>query len=171
MSILVDNKLIEVKLHYVDRQYPGGAVGTKVFKNKEEEEDWVNRENLRRSEKVADLKAMKKEIPPHLEKNAKDEIKELITYWKRTDWGTQSEILDACSIIGENGEQKTNYSKYRALQMQKLMSDWNVKSSDGSTVPINQEVISRLDLNIALALITKYESLVNPSQEEMENFE
>ena len=44
MSILVDNKPIEVRLRYIDKPYRGGAVGTKIFNSIEEEKAWVKKE-------------------------------------------------------------------------------------------------------------------------------
>lgn len=171
MSILVDSKPIEVKLRYIDRPYPGGAVGAKVFRTKAEEDEWVQKENQRRSEKAMELKALKQEIIPKLEKNAQEEVKELQTFWKRIDWGTQTEIFNECTTVNESGETKTDYSKYRALEMQKLMMAWNLKSTNGDPIAITPEVISRLDFSVAIALIEKYESVVSPNQEEMENLE
>lgn len=169
MSILVDNKPIEVRLRYVDRPYPGGAVGVKVFSTKEEEEEWIDRENQRRSEKAMELKALKQEVPEKLGKDAKESVKELVTHWKRTDWGTQTEILNACTTVGEMGERKTDYSKYRALQMEKLMVGWNIKKPDGEPLKITPEVIGKLDFSVAIALIDKYEQAITPSDEELEN--
>jgi len=169
MSILVDNKAIEVKLRYVDRPYPGGAVGAKVFRTKEEEEEWIERESQRRGEKAMELEALKQEVPPNLTKDAKEEVKELITFWKRTDWGTQTGILDECTSINELGEAKTDFSKYRALQMEKLMVGWNLKTPDEKPIKITREIVARLDFGVALALLDKYEEAISSTEEEMEN--
>jgi hypothetical protein len=171
MSILVDNKPIEVKLRYVDRPYAGGAVGAKVFRSKDEEEEWVSKENQRRSEKAMELKALKKDVTPRLEKNAQEEVKELVTFWRRTDWGTQTEIINECTIVNSDGAAKTDYSKYRVIQMQKLMMGWNLKTADGEPIKITPEIVSKLDFAVALALLDRYETAISPDEMEMENLE
>jgi len=171
MSILVDNKPIEVRLKYVDKPYPGGAVGARVFRTPQEEEEWISKENQRRSEKVMELEALKKDIPENLKKDAKDQVKELITFWKRTDWGTQSLIMEACTTINDNGEHRTDFSKYRAMQMEKLMIGWNLKTADDKPIKIVPEIISKLDFSVAIALLDKYEQSISISSEEIENLE
>jgi len=169
MSILVDSKPIEVRLRYIDVPYAGGAVGAKVFKTKDEEEEWIDRENQRRSEQAMELEALKKEVPPNLKEDAKEQIRELVTFWKRTSWGTQTSILDASTNINELGEARTDFSKYRAMQMEKLMVGWNLKTPDGSPIKITPEIVSKIDFGVALALLDKYEESISSTEEEMEN--
>lgn len=171
MSILVDNKPVEVKLRYVDKVYPGGAVGAKVFKTEKEEEEWIEKENLKRSQKVMELEALKQEVPPDLSKDAKSMVKELITYWKRTDWGTQTSMIDECTTVNDFGEAKTDISKYRSLQIQKLMVAWNLQNPSGEQIKITPEIVARLDFNVAIALLDKYEQAVTSSEDELENLE
>jgi len=171
MGILVDNKPIEVRLRYVDKPYPGGATGTLVFHNDKEEEDWVERENRRRSEKAMELDALKQEVPPNLKKDAKEEVKELVTFWKRIDWGTQNEISDQCVTVDSLGESHVNHSKYRSMQMQKLMVGWNLKQADGNPIKITPEILSKLDFGVAVALMNKYDRAIYSSEEDLENLE
>ena len=171
MPILVDNTPVEVRLRYVDKSFPGGAVGARAFKNQEEEEEWIQKENQRRNEKSMELEALKKEVPPILKTDAKEQVKELITFWKRTDWGTQTSILDDSTTTNEMGESRHDYTKYRVLQMERLMVGWNLKTADGNPIKINAEVLSRLDFNVALALLDKYDEAVSSTGEELENLE
>lgn len=171
MSIIVDDKPIEVRLRYVDKVYAGGAVGVEVFMNKEDEDNWVEKESKTRSEKSMELKALNKEVPKELQVDPKDEVKEVVTYWKRMDWGTQTEIINASKDVNSIGETSTDWTKYRLSQMKNLMVGWNLKTADGKPIPVNEKILKRLDFSIAIALIQKYESIISPSEEEMENLD
>ena len=131
MSIIVDDKPIEIKLRYVDRNFAGGAVGVEVFQNQKEEDEWVEKESKKKSEKAMELKALNKEVPPELEADPKEEIKEVTTFWKRMDWGTQTSIINESQMVNSLGEASTDWTKYRLSQMKNLMVGWDLKTADG----------------------------------------
>jgi hypothetical protein len=168
MSILVDDKPIEIVLRYADRKFSGGAVGALAFLTDEEEREWVERENKKRSEKAMELKALGKDVPEQLEQDAKEDVKQVVTFWKRMDWGTQTKILDESRAKDEMGQPTTDWTKYRLSQMSNLMVGWDLKAGD-KPIPINEKILKRIDFNIAVALINKYEETVAPEEEELEN--
>jgi len=170
MSILVDDKPIEIVLRYVDKSYNGGAVGAIVFDNKEKEQEWVNRENKKRSNRAMELKALNKDVPESLEKDASEDVKQIKTFWKRMDWGTQTAIIQDSRVVNASGEHQTDWTKYRMSQMKHLMIGWDLKAK-GEPIPINDAILKRLDFNIAISLLNKYESEVSLSEEDMENLD
>ena len=174
MSILVDDKPIEITLRYVDRNFAGGAVGVTAFLNDTDENEWVEKENRRRSEKVMELKALDKEVPKALSGDAKEDVKSLKTFWKRMDWGTQTKILTDSQRTNDVGEPTTDWTKYRLSQMTNLMKGWDLTAKvDGedTVVPINEKILKRMDFNIAVALIQKYEDTTTLEEEEFENLD
>jgi len=171
MSILVDDKPIEIRLKYADRAYAGGAVGVITFTGQEEEDKWIDKENEKRNKKAMELKALNKDVPPELEADAKSEVKEVVTFWKRMDWGTQTLIINDSQKSVEFGESSTDWTKYRLSQMKNLMVGWDLKTSKGEAIPITEKILKRLDFNIAIALISKYEETIAPDSEELENLE
>ena len=170
MSILVDDKPVEIKLRYVDRSFAGGAIGAISFLNQKEEDQWIEKENKKRSEKAMELKALNKDVPAILEKDAKSDVKEVMTFWKRMDWGTQTKIVEESQKDGENKDSSIDWTKYRLNQMKYLLVGWDLKTADNQQIPINEKILKRLDFNIAISLIRKYEEVITPSEEEIENF-
>jgi hypothetical protein len=170
MSVLVDDKPIEIVLRYVDKQFSGGAVGAVAFTTNEEESDWVEKENKRRAEKAMELKALGEEVPEKLERDASEDVKKIVTFWKRMDWGTQAKILDDSAVKNDLGEISTDWSKYRMSQMNNLMVGWDLKSG-GKPIPITEKVVKRMDFVIAISLLNKYEKVVSADEEEMENLD
>lgn len=169
MSIIVDDKPIEIKLRYVDRNFAGGAVGVEVFHNRKEEDEWVEKESKKKSEKAMELRALNKEVPPELEADPKEEIKEVITFWKRMDWGTQTSIINESQMVNSLGESSTDWTKYRLSQMKNLMVGWDLKTADGKPIPVTETILKRLDFSIAIGLIQKYEETISPDKDELEN--
>lgn len=165
MSILVDDKRIEVRLRYVDKQYIGGAVGAIAFLTSEDEERWVEKENSRRENKAIELKVLDKKVPEKLTKNAKEEVKEIVTFWKRMDWGTQAKILEESRTKNSNGEIETDWPKYRMSQMKNLMVGWDL-TSKGEPIPIAEAVLKRMEFDIAIALLNKYEKITSSDLDE-----
>jgi len=171
MSIIVDDKPIEVRMRYVDRSYAGGAVGVEVFRTQEEEDTWVEKESKKRNDKIMEFRALNKEIPSKLEEDPKLEIKEILTFWKRMDWGTQTQIITDSQKTNNLGEATTDWTKYRLSQMKNLMVGWDLQTPDGKPIPVNEKILKRLDFSIAIALIQKYEDTISPDEEELENLE
>ena len=103
MPILVpsdESNNIEVSISYIDR----GASGVKIFDDEEEKAEWIERETERRNSKRVELTAAGDPIPDSLREEAKEDVKELKTWWKRADWGTQSSIVhSAQSVDGKSG--------------------------------------------------------------------
>jgi hypothetical protein len=171
MSIIVDDKPIEVKLRYIDKSFTGGAVGVTVFQTEEDEEKWVEKESKKRNEKAMELRALNKDVPKELEEDPKVQIKELVTFWKRMDWGTQTQIINDSQKTNNIGESSTDWSKYRLSQMKNLMVGWDLKTKDGKPIPVNEKILKRLDFSIAISLIQKYEEVISPDEDELENLE
>ena len=171
MSILVGNdekSNIEVKIRYIDK----GVAGVRIFIDKEEEDSWVEKETTKRNNKKIELKAAGEEVPENLNIDAKEEVKQLKTFWRRADWGTQSKIVSESSKLNDaTGESGTDWTKYRMSQMKNLMIAWDMVTADGEAIPINEPILKKMDFNVALTLIALYEREVNPDEEELENLE
>ena len=169
MPILVpsdESNNIEVSISYIDR----GASGVKIFDDEEEKTEWIERETERRNSKRVELTAAGDPIPDSLREEAKEDVKELKTWWKRADWGTQSSIVhSAQSVDSQSGETSTDWTKYRLEQMKSLMVGWSLKTSEGDAVPISETILKRMDYNVALTLINLYEKKVSPDEDEFEN--
>jgi hypothetical protein len=54
--------------------------------------------------------------------------------------------------------------------MKKLMTRWNLKTSNGEPIPINEIILRKLDYNVAIALLNRYEDKVG-GNDELEDFE
>jgi hypothetical protein len=153
---------IEVSIRYLD--LPHGAI--RIFQNIDDEKLWVEKEKEKISKKALEFKSAGDDVPEEYKKDPSENIKELKTWWKRTDWGTQSSIMKSSA---KNGE--IDWTIYRMEQMKSLMIGWNLKTAEGESIPINDTIIKRMDYNVALALISKYEEIIEPTEEELENLE
>jgi hypothetical protein len=112
------------------------------------------------------FKASGDDVPADLKKDPKDEIKDLKTWWRRADWGTQSEIMKTANKDGD-----TDWTAYRMEQMKNLMISWSLKTADGEAIPINESILKRMDYQVALALIQKYENDTSPDEDESEDLD
>jgi hypothetical protein len=164
MPIIVssgESNQIEVAIRYLDK----GSKGIHIFENKEAEEKWIDKSNELTEAKILEIKASGDDVPKDLKKDHKADIKELKTWWRRPDWGTQTKIMK--SSQSDSGD--TDWTKYRMSQMKSLMVGWNLKTADGEDIPINDTILNKMDYNVALSLLNKYEEEINPTDEELED--
>jgi hypothetical protein len=138
--------------------------------NEEDEVEWIELEKSRLGDKILEYKTNGEDVPEKLKNyDIESKIKELKTWWKRADWGTQSEIVQESQVADGSGL-TTDWTAYRMSQMKKLMTRWNLKTSNGEPIPINEIILRKLDYNVAIALLNRYEDKVG-GNDELEDFE
>ena len=170
MSVLVnENNLIPIQIRY----YDDGNYIT-AFEDKEQEQEWIEKEKKRRRKMVEYFEEDGKEIPDFLLKDPSEDIKTINTKWKRMSWGVQDEIYDSCLTSDSEGRERIDLMKYNKEVVNKLMAQWDLKDAEGNIIPIVPEIISRLDPEIGRVLVTKFNSGAYndyPDDKELENLE
>lgn len=167
MPIIVSNKddLIEVSIRYIDK----GSKGLVIFQDKDEEEKWLEEYKEKLNNKISEYKNNGEDVPEKYKFDPKDKIRELKTWWKRTDWGTQSDIIKESQIRINDGKVDTDWSKFRMSQMKNLMVKWDLKTNKGEEIPVNEQILKRMDYNIALSLLAKYDEITSTPEDELED--
>jgi hypothetical protein len=147
MSIIVSDKIehsIKVTIRYVDK----GTRGVLIFNDKDEELDWINNQKVILESKKIQSNDSVEEINPE------SKIQELNTWWKRMDWGSQAKIFEESK---KPNSEDVDVVAFRFAQMKYLMIDWDFKNNKGEKVPLDERIFSRLDFNVGIHIVNKYE--------------
>lgn len=77
----------------------------------------------------------------------------LTVSFKRPDFETSQRLLQSSIYTDSNGEQNVNFMQMQNSLLYALAKDWDAKDKDGKKIPVSNEAISKLRLEIAKALI------------------
>ena len=86
----------------------------------------------------------------------------LTTIWKRLTWGEQNSLYAQCM---ENGE--LNLVKFRDLKLKSCLKNWDMIDTENKTVAVTKEAIDELDAVIANDILSKFELLCEPTEDEL----
>jgi hypothetical protein len=104
----------------------------------------------------------------------KDKVKVIHTQWTLMNWKESNDLIrQATYFDAMAGRRELDWVAYRQLMLDNCMKSWDIteKGADGkeSSVPCTKENISRLDPNIATALVQAFVERTSVSDEEMGN--
>jgi len=83
----------------------------------------------------------------------------LVVKFKRASFAMSQQLMKANSVTSASGEQVVNFMQLQNSLLYALADEWNVKDAAGKPVPISEENISRMRVELARAVITKYIAL------------
>jgi len=139
-----DQKTIEIVLNYVSYKIKKDGNFIPVFKVLENEELLQYQSNPK----------------------FKDKIKTIKTIWSLVNWQTNQEIIkSAMKFNYQTNENELDVPNFRDMRLKKLLIEWDLKDKTGNPVIKNNENISKLNSDLANALLNKYETLTNLSVE------
>ena len=100
----------------------------------------------------------------------KDKVKKLTTHWREMSWQDSNNITKAARVEGPNAKPgELDYYRYRDLRLKICMKKWDLKDDDGNDVILSPEIINQLPVDIVIALVSKYDEVVEMSEEEVGN--
>lgn len=143
MSIF-DANLVEIKLYY-------------TFKTKNNSKFLV----ILTDDKAAEL--LKDETK-------KDKVEVLTTNWSVMNWKEQNNSVEyAYSKTNEKtGEKIFDHIAYRDAIVKSCLKGWDI-IVNGQLVPVSSEAIDRLPGDVVMGLYSKYEKVLDYSEEELKN--
>jgi len=159
MSIFgVVNQLVEIKLYYKNVKTSYGIDRFIILDNKDGEIEFKKQEDLikKKQEKQEEIKREDRKI----------EV--LTTQWKILSWGEQNQITKRSERYTPDGTQDVDWFKFRDLRIKSCLQSWDIKDSKGSNVPVTSETIDTLPSDIVYALVRRYDTVTEGSQDEQE---
>lgn len=98
----------------------------------------------------------------------KDKVEVLNTTWKTMSWKDNNEVmkLAASSINPVTGASEFSMVMYRDVIVKRCLRGWDL-TENGQNVPVNPQNIDRLPSNIVTSIYSKYDEIINYSEEEM----
>jgi hypothetical protein len=145
-DIFASNNLVEIEVSYVVTKGRGSPIITVL----------------------SDDEAAKKKADP----KEKDSVRTLHTKWKPQSWKTSQELLTKSQVY--NHELQTTEIdpyKHRNARLLTLLTDWDgidVKDEQGKTIPCTTEAINKLHVNLAIAILQKYDQIGLPDTKDVE---
>lgn len=111
---------------------------------------------------VIDDKKAKEEI----DKGDK-EIKIINTQWKSQTWQMYNQIISSSQSYNSlTGTNEFDGQKYYDNLYKSCLIGWDVTDNSGNTIQITPQVLDSLPVNLARALIQKYDSYISLEEEE-----
>ena len=159
MSILSTvSQLVEIKLYYKNVKTSGGIDRIIVLSDKEGKIQFQNQEEI-----IKQKQTKQEEIT---EDDRKIEV--LTTQWKVLSWGEQNKITKNSERYTPEGIQDIDYYKFRDLRIKACLHSWDIKDAKGSVVPVSSEMIDMLPSTVVFALVGRYDTVTEGSQDEQE---
>jgi len=159
MSILkAVSQLIEIKLYYKNIKTTVGVDRIVILKDKDGKIELQKQEEF-----IKKKQAKQEEIK---EEDRKIEV--LTTQWKVLSWGEQNQITKTCQRYTPEGLQEIDYYKFRDLRIKACLKTWDIKDAKGTSIPVAPETIDMLPSTVVFALVSRYDTATEGSQEEQE---
>ena len=83
------------------------------------------------------------------------ESKTLTVVFKQPDFSTSQRLIASSTVVNENGEPTVNLMALQSNMIYFLAKSWDAKTSEGKPIPLTNENIGRLKVEVARALINK----------------
>ncbi|MFW6122367.1 MAG: hypothetical protein ACOC80_15910 [Petrotogales bacterium] len=159
MSLLNgDKNVVEIKLYYEEKKNEGGFGQIIVYEDDEGKKKYDQYEVTRRKQL---------ENPEGTTKSPDENpIKILKTQWRLMTWGKQNDITSKCEKYSPNGVPDIDWIRYRDMRLKTSLVGWDLKDDEGRPVPCNSETINMVPPHVVIALLDKYDNIVNPTTEE-----
>lgn len=145
-DVFTDQKTIDIVLHYVSYKVKKDGNYIPVLKVLEDEEllQYQNSDKF------------------------KTKIKTIKTTWSTVSWAINSEITKSSIKFNyQTNQNELDIPAFRDMRLKKLLLDWDLKDKNGNPVPKTNENISKLNSDLANALLNKYENITNISSEQL----
>lgn len=142
MSLLDATDAIIIKLYYTLRDV-GGATRLIILEDEKAEKMLDNEEN-------------------------EEKVEVLETKWKFLLWKEQNEVMNLSygQVNPMTGMKEFSLVIYRDAIIRRCLTGWNLKDDD-KNIPVNDTNIDKLPANVMISLYTKYDTIVNYSEEDM----
>ena len=100
----------------------------------------------------------------------KDKIEVLTTKWSVMNWKEQNNSVDHAysKTNSVSGEKTFDHISYRDSIIKSCLKSWDIVNN-GQPVPVTPEAIDMLPGDIVMGLYSKYEKVLDYSEEEMGN--
>ena len=145
MSLINKDQLLHITYYYKEKKLKGG---------------FVKRINLEDEKAEAMLK----------DEATKGDVKVLNTYWKIISWDEQQEMTKKSTSMNPMDRQPDfDVYKFRDLRLKASLKKWDLVDDDGKPVECNEKTIGELPPNVILNLINKFDTMVNPTDDEEKN--
>ena len=141
---LFDANLVEIKLYYTFREKNGSKFLVILKDDKAEE-------------------MLKDE-------SKKDSVEVLNTKWSVMSWREQNAVVEYAYAKSNSvtGEKVFNHITYRDKIIKSCLKQWDI-IVNGQTAPVTPEAIDRLPGDIVIELYTRYEKLLDYTEDELKN--
>ncbi len=167
MSIILDpnKQLINIESYFIEKIKSHGNSIFHFIKSKDELEYWKNRGYV-----------FEKEAPRNDEGkiiNKEKIIQAIKTSWKPMSWRDQN-LVFAKSIRqvqrpGGTFTAEIDTIAFRDWKLKTCLKKWDAKAPDGSVLEVNDSLIDNLDPTVAQELLSAFEKVTEPSEEDLKN--
>lgn len=160
MGILLDpnKRFIAIETYYVEEVKKHGNSVFKFIKSREDFEDWKKKGYVVEGEQTSDKQ---------------DKIiRKLVTHWTKPTWKDQNTIISRSLKTTTSADGRTinelDGVKYRDLKLKLCLKKWSLVDEDsGEPVPVNHEIIDRLDPVVAQELLSSFERVTEPTPDDL----
>ena len=152
------SQVVEIKLYYKNIVTSSGMNKIAILSDKEGKIQFQQQEEF-----VKKKQSKQEEI-----KTTDRPIEILTTMWKVLSWGDQNKITKRCERYTPEGLQDIDYFKFRDLRIKSCLKGWDLKDAKGVAVPVTPETIDTLPSDIVFALVSRYDTVTEGSQDEQE---
>lgn len=141
---LFDANLVEIKLYYIFREKEGARILSVLTDEKAEE--MLNDEE------------------------SKDKVESLTTQWSVMNWKEQNISVEHAYAKTNpmTGEKVFDHISYRDTIIKTCLKQWDI-IVNGQPVPVTPDAIDRLPSEIVMGLYSKYEKVLDYTEEELGN--
>jgi len=178
MSILIDSskEFVTIQIWYVEeRNQRNGISQFHFIRNKNDNEFWRSQGYIPITELEQKQQLQKPEAPGVALKPEHDPqkvIKVLKTWWSQMSWREANDLYSRCvkRSTDANGEVRTELDAiaFRDQKLKTCLKRWDYQEN-GVEVPCTPTTIDSLYPEVAQELITQFESLTEPSDEQLKN--
>ena len=165
MGILLDpkNRFINIKIYYIEEVKNHGNSVFTFIRNGDELDKWQQKGYV-----IYDKSVSNAVTTPSSDKV----IHVLNTHWTKSTWKDQNYIISRSlkNVTSSDGKTSSELDgiKYRDLKLKLCLKKWDyIDENSGEPVSITAEVIDALDPSIAVELISTFEKVTEPTDDDL----
>jgi hypothetical protein len=102
------------------------------------------------------------------DKDQKDSVEVLTTRWANLTWREQNEVSQLATRPGGDGKREFSYLLYRDAMVKRCLKEWDITINQ-RPVPVSPDAIDALPGDIVARLYTKFEKILDYTEEELKN--
>jgi len=176
MSLILDprKQVIDLTIFYVEEKKAHGTAVFHFIKSKQDFTYW-NSKGYHTAEEIQQIREenQAKERAGQVMIDTTRVIEAINTRWRRLTWGDQNSIYSKSirSMQLSDGRAKSEFDGilFRDSKLKTCLKQWDLKDDAGNPIECTPQNIDLLIPEVAMELIRQFETLTEPSEEDLKN--